>query len=249
MKKRSRSRRWALGLSAVFLLWLFGFYIPVPSIVLLRFRTPSSTAFIEARKERLEKEGKRADIDRRPVPLSSVSPHLIRAVITAEDGRFFEHHGLDFDAIEKAREYNKKQQARGKKGRHGASTITQQLAKNLYLSSERSLLRKAREAAISLTMEAFLGKGRILELYLSVIEWGETTYGCEAAARKYFGTSASQLGPAQAARLAAMIPAPVKFAKDQRRLAARAARIATRAARENPSLEPLEDEDLSEEER
>lgn len=249
VNRRKKWRRFSLGFGALLFLAVFGYVIPVPAILLLRVRDPGSTAFIEARKDRLEKEGKPARIDRRPVPLSRVSPHLIRAVITAEDARFFTHRGIDPDAIAKAREYNKKQEARGKKRRLGASTITQQLAKNLYLSPERSMFRKAREAAIAITMELVLGKARILEIYLSAIEWGETTYGCEAAARKYFGIPASQLNPAQSARLAAMIPSPARFARDPARLAARAEKIAARARREKPSLEPLEDEELSDEER
>lgn len=242
-KGRRRFLRWAgLSFLALFLcFWVF--YVPLPSILLLRFRTPGSTAFIDARKKRLESEGKPPVIRRKPIPLAQVSPHLIRAVLTAEDVHFFEHRGIDWDAVEMAREYNRKAAARGKTRRLGASTITQQLAKNLYLSPERSMERKAREAAIALTMDFLLPKSRILEVYLSSIEWGESVYGCEAAAQFYFKLPAAALTPAQAARLAALIPSPVKLARDPARLQRRAEKIAKRAAREWPSLEILEDED------
>jgi monofunctional biosynthetic peptidoglycan transglycosylase len=138
------------------------------------------------------------------VPLSRISPHLQRAVIAAEDASFLTHEGFDWEGIKDAAWYNL---GTGKMKR-GGSTITQQLAKNLYLSTERSLLRKAREALITRSLEHHLTKERILELYLNVAEWGNGVYGAEAAARHHFGKSAADLTVDEAAWLAAILPAP-----------------------------------------
>jgi monofunctional biosynthetic peptidoglycan transglycosylase len=138
------------------------------------------------------------------VPYERISPHLKRAMIAAEDAKFVDHEGFDWDGIQKALEKNEK------RGRvvAGGSTITQQLAKNLFLSPSRSYLRKAEEAVITLMLEAMLDKRRIFEIYLNVIELGSGVFGAEAAARRYFNVSAAQLSPEQAARLAAMAPNP-----------------------------------------
>jgi monofunctional biosynthetic peptidoglycan transglycosylase len=207
---------------------LFGVFVPIPRILALRLHTPSTTAFLEARREDLLNAGKDGRIDRRPVPLEKVSPHLVTAVLVAEDARFFEHHGIDWDAVKTARARNRRFP---KRRPVGASTITQQLAKNLWLSPERSWLRKGREAAIALTMELLLPKRTILAHYLSGIEWGERVYGCEAAARRYFGVPASALTRPQAAWLAAMIPAPRLFLRNPGRHERRSARILSRMAR------------------
>ncbi len=207
---------------------LFVVVIPVPRIVALRFSPPSTTAFLEARRQLLIGAGKNSRIDRRPVPLEKVSPHLVTAVLVAEDARFFEHHGIDWDAVKAARARNRRYP---KRRPLGASTITQQLAKNLWLSPDRGWVRKGREAAIALTMELLLSKRTILVHYLSGIEWGERVYGCEAAARKYFGVPASALTRSQAAWLAAMIPAPRLFLRSPGRHDRRAARIVSRMAR------------------
>jgi monofunctional biosynthetic peptidoglycan transglycosylase len=220
-----RAARWA---ALSLFLWGILVFVPLPSIVLLRFRPPSTTAFLEARRDALAAAGKDPSIDRRPVPLSAVSPHLVRAVVEAEDARFREHHGIDWKAVAEAREYNRRQAKRPRPRLHGASTLTQQLAKNLYLTPERSLLRKGREAAIAVALELLLPKEKILEHYLSAIEWGERTFGCEAAARSLFGVPASRLSPTQAATLAAMIPNPSWYRAHPDRLARRAARIAAR---------------------
>lgn len=220
---------------------LVGVAVPVPRIVALRFAPPSTTAFLEARRERLLAQGKDGRIDRRPVPLGGVSPHLVTAVLVAEDGRFFEHHGIDWEAVKAAHTRNRRLP---KRRPVGASTITQQLAKNLYLSPSRSWLRKGREAAIALTMELVLPKRTILEHYLSGIEWGERVWGCEAAARRYFGRPASALTREQAAWLAAMIPGPRLFLARPERHQRRAARILARMRRagiDRPLL--LEDDD------
>lgn len=140
------------------------------------------------------------------VPLASISPNLQHAVVAAEDGRFRQHHGFDWIEMQKVVEDDMR---RGRLGR-GGSTITQQLVKNLFLTTERSLIRKGAEFALVPLMEAFLTKDRILELYLNVIEWGPGIYGAEAASEHYYHTPASDLTREQAARLAAIIPAPLK---------------------------------------
>jgi len=131
-------------------------------------------------------------------------------MIAAEDAKFVEHEGFDWDGIQRALDKNER------KGRvvAGGSTITQQLAKNLFLSGSRSYLRKGEEALITLMLEAVLDKRRIFELYLNVIEWGNGVFGCEAASRRYFGVAASQLSVDQAARLAAMAPNPRHYEKN-----------------------------------
>jgi monofunctional biosynthetic peptidoglycan transglycosylase len=138
------------------------------------------------------------------VPYERISPHLKRAVIAAEDSRFLEHEGFDFDAMQKAYEKNLR------KGRlvAGGSTISQQLAKNLFLSDKKTPWRKIEEALITLMLENIMSKRRIMEIYLNVIEWGEGVFGAEAAIRHYYGISSSSLSPEQAARLAAMVPNP-----------------------------------------
>jgi monofunctional biosynthetic peptidoglycan transglycosylase len=141
------------------------------------------------------------------MPLSRVSPHLQRAVIVAEDASFYRHHGFDWEGIRDAASRNWE---RGE-SRRGGSTITQQLAKNLYLSSDKNYLRKIHEAIITRVLEKRLTKRRILELYLNVVEWGQGIYGAEAAARHHFGKSAQDLEPAEAALLAAILPSPRRY--------------------------------------
>lgn len=166
---------------------------------------PSNTAFMEAGLARLqEKKGPDAELRHQWVDYDHISIQLKRAVIAAEDSKFLEHEGFDWEGIEKAVEKNLK------KGRivAGGSTISQQLAKNLFLSASRNPLRKVQEAIITVMIEQTWSKRRILEVYLNVIEWGNGIYGAEAAARRYYKTSAASLGAAQAAHLAAMIPNP-----------------------------------------
>ena len=138
------------------------------------------------------------------VPLSRVSRHLVHAVLAAEDQKFFGHEGVDWEAIEKAVEEDR----RGLRFGRGGSTITQQLAKNLFFTTHRSFVRKAREVIVARWLEEDLGKRRILELYLNVIEWGDGLYGAQSAAQRYYGKPASALDAAEAAGLAAMIPNP-----------------------------------------
>lgn len=175
------------------------------------FFDPSSTSFMRTQQAELRKTRPRAELNYRWADYRAISSHLKRAVITAEDGRFVDHEGVDWDAIGKAWENNQKKGRRVK----GGSTITQQLAKNLFLSGERSYLRKGQELIITYMLEALMSKQRILELYLNVAEWGVGVFGAEAAARHYFGVSAAQLSPYQAARLAAMLPRPRFFDRNR----------------------------------
>jgi monofunctional glycosyltransferase len=165
---------------------------------------PDRTAFMMYRLGEAREKNPNADIKYQWVEYSKISRHLKRAMIAAEDSKFVDHEGFDWEGIELAMEKNRK---RGKYVA-GGSTITQQLAKNLFLSPEKTYLRKGQEAIITLMLEYTLDKERILELYLNVIEWGNGVFGAEAAARRYFGVSAAQLSPEQAARLAAMAPNP-----------------------------------------
>ena len=165
---------------------------------------PATTAFMEARLAIIREKTPTAKIKHQWVPYTKISSHLKRAILVAEDDRFVDHEGFDWDGIQKAMNKNQKQG----KVVAGGSTISQQLAKNLFLSGERSMLRKGEEALITLMMERILAKERILEIYLNVIEWGDGVFGAEAASRHYFGITAAQLSPEQAAKLAAMVPRP-----------------------------------------
>jgi len=190
--------------------------------------TPESTAFMRSRLERLREERPHARISYTWVPYARISPHLKRAVIAAEDAKFFQHEGFDWEGIRKAHEKN----VREGEVVAGGSTITQQLAKNLFLSGERTWWRKAQEAAITGMIELLMEKRRILELYLNVIEWGDAVFGAEAAARYHYGVSAAALGPEQAARLAAIVPSPRSYGPG-RHTAYLARRTATILARMN----------------
>lgn len=166
-----------------------------------------STAFMRAQLKVLQQADPQARLRHEWVPYDRISVHLKRAVIAAEDQRFNMHEGVDWDAIERAWERNQK----GGRVVQGGSTITMQLAKNLFLSGERTYLRKAQELAITWMLEALLDKRRILEIYLNVAEWGVGVFGCEAGAQRHFRIGAAALGPEQAARMAAMLPRPRYF--------------------------------------
>jgi monofunctional glycosyltransferase len=168
---------------------------------------PASTAFMDARLERLHEKNPRATLEYRWVGYQRISPNLKRAIVVAEDAKFLDHEGFDWDGIRTAYERNRQ------KGKvvAGGSTITQQLAKNLFLSGERTWWRKAQEAVITIMLEAVLTKRRILEIYLNVIEWGNGVFGAEAAAHYHFGLSAGELSAEQAAQLAAMVPSPRRY--------------------------------------
>jgi monofunctional biosynthetic peptidoglycan transglycosylase len=187
---------------------------------------PTSTAIMREQLERAREKDPAARLQRRWVPYARISINLKRAVVASEDAKFLDHAGFDWEAIEKAIEKNER------RGRivAGGSTISQQLAKNLLLSGERTWLRKGEEAAITWMLESTMTKRRILELYLNVAEWGDGIFGAEAAARHHFGVSAAQLGPEQAAWLAAILPSPRRY--DRGRMTAYlAGRIATIRAR------------------
>ena len=194
---------WRLAGFALILALLWHLWVAA-CLLWWRWVPPGETAFMALRAEEMREEGRVARIDYRWVDYARISPHLKRALVASEDAKFLNHEGFDWDGIEKAMQKNLR------RGRivAGGSTISQQLAKNLFLSSERSLLRKVEEAVITVMLEALLPKRRILELYCNVIEWGDGVFGAEAAARHYFRVPAGALGPAQAARLAAMVPNP-----------------------------------------
>jgi len=201
----------------------------IPRTGELQTNNPASTSLIEARNREFRSRGVAPKRFQIWVPLDRISPSLQRAVIAGEDNNFATHHGFDYQAIQRAwdqaqKEAEKEAQREGENDswlpnlpdfKRGASTISQQLAKNLYLSSERSFMRKGQEAIITYFMERNLSKKRILELYLNVIEWGSGVFGAEAAAQKYFGIHASQLSVDQAARLAAMAPNPRFYERNQ----------------------------------
>lgn len=191
-----------VGLPAggVALYWL----ATIPDVSGLATTNPSSTALMETRMAEAREQDRSDQPDWTWVPLSYISPYLQRAVIVAEDASFYQHKGFDWEGIKDAAVRNFEQ---GKLQR-GGSTITQQLAKNLYLSSEKNLLRKITEALITYELEQRLPKRRILEIYLNVAEWGQGVYGAEAAARHHFVKSAKDLTSTEAALLAAILPAP-----------------------------------------
>lgn len=165
---------------------------------------PSSSAFMDAGLSRLQDKNPDAELRHKWVAYERISPHLKRSIIAAEDSKFLDHEGFDVEGIQNAVEKNIK------KGKlvAGGSTISQQLAKNLFLSGSRNFIRKGQEAIITLMIESTWSKRRILEVYLNVIEWGNGVYGAEAAARRYYKTSAANLSARQAAQLAAMVPNP-----------------------------------------
>jgi monofunctional biosynthetic peptidoglycan transglycosylase len=198
-------------------LWFLG------HLVYWSYANPSSSAFMD---RYLEKPGAR--LRHAWVPYGRISEHLKRAVIAAEDAKFLDHEGFDWEAIQEAVRKNEK---RGKVVA-GASTISQQLAKNLFLTGERSWLRKAQEAAITWMMERTLSKRRILEIYLNVAEWGDGVFGAEAAARHHFGVPASALSVEQAAWLAAILPSPRRYDRGRGTpyIAGRMATISSRMA-------------------
>ncbi len=184
-----------------------GTFFITPDIGELAKKNPGKTAFMQWREEQWAKEGKKKAITQRWVPMSQVSPMLLKAVLIGEDDKFYQHEGFDYEALEQAFEKNMKE------GRFaaGASTISQQLTKNLFLSPEKSITRKLKEAILTWRMEHTLSKRRILELYVNVAEWGDGIFGIEAAARHHFHKPASALTSMEAARLAAVLPNPIRF--------------------------------------
>jgi monofunctional biosynthetic peptidoglycan transglycosylase len=185
-----------------------GLHFIYPDVSVLKKENPKKSAFMQYREEEWVREGKKYTIQQVWVPYAAISPYVIKAVLIGEDDKFWQHEGFDYEAMQKAIEKDIK----AKKFKLGGSTISQQLAKNLFLSPSRNPLRKIREALITWRMERTLSKKRILELYLNVAEWGDRgIFGIETAARHYYGKSASALGPEEASRLAAVLPNPRKF--------------------------------------
>ena len=194
-------------------------------IAAMNWIDPPSSSFQRSEAWRMLAEHGRIEWSRQWVPYAQISPHLKRAVIASEDAGFSEHSGVEWDAIERALEKNQRAEARAEKMQArnperavaakvvGGSTITQQLAKNLFLSGERTRLRKGQELLLTLMLEALLTKQRILEIYLNSVEWGDGIFGAQAAARHYFHKDAARLGAEEAARLAVMLPAPKRFEK------------------------------------
>jgi monofunctional biosynthetic peptidoglycan transglycosylase len=204
-----RAIGWLLAALAIALVAVQAWY--AANILWWRSHPVGETSFMAFRMDDLRAKNPKATLKYSWVPYDRISNNLKRAMVAAEDAKFIEHEGFDWDGIQLAMEKNQK------KGRvvAGGSTITQQLAKNLFLTPARSYVRKAEEAVITVMLEAILDKRRILEIYLNVIEWGSGVFGAEAAARHYFGVSAAQLSPEQAARLAAVAPNPRFYERNQ----------------------------------
>jgi len=224
MKLRRKIILWLVALPLALLLLIQAWYLL--HIYWWVNHNPTSTAFMRTQLEKLQEKNPKAKLQHTWVPYNRISVHLKRAIIAAEDANFAEHDGVDWEALQKAYEKN------AKKGKvvSGGSTITQQLAKNLFLSGQRSYMRKAEEMAITFMLEMVMDKRRIFEIYLNVIELGSGVFGAEAGAQRYFGVSAAALGPSEAARLAVMLPNPRYFGKhmDSNYLARRSALIQQR---------------------
>ena len=209
-RKAGSSRRWDkwVFLGPILLVLAIQLYFFVMVCWYAMFN-PSSTSFMRQQLSELQEKNPNARLKHQWVPYERISNNLKRAVVASEDANFSDHGGVDWEAIERAYERNN----RRSKVVGGGSTITQQLAKNLFLSGSRSYLRKAQEMVITFMLETVMSKKRILEVYLNVVEYGRGVFGAEAAARHYFKTSAASLNPAQAARLAVMLPNPRYYDK------------------------------------
>ncbi len=210
----------AFALLLLYQVWLFGW------VVWYAYQPPVSTAVMREELALLHEKDPKRTLDYRWVPYARISNHLKRAAVAAEDANFIEHGGIDWDAIEKAYEHNRQlaeaAEVARERGRtaprrpiHGGSTITQQVAKNLFRSNSRNYVRKAQEVVITYMIETVMSKQRILEIYLNIAELGEGVFGAEAAARHYFHVPAANLSASQAARLAAMLPRPKFYDKHQ----------------------------------
>jgi monofunctional glycosyltransferase len=197
--------------SVLFLLFFFYQLWILLHIILWTVINPGESAFMETRLEHLQEKDEKATLRHQWVNYNQISINIKQAVIAAEDAKFIDHEGFDWEGIEKAYEKNK----RRKKIVAGGSTISQQLAKNLFLSNQRTPWRKAEETIITLMLETILSKQRILEIYLNVIEWGNNVYGIEAASLRYFSSHAKDLNSFQSAKLASMIPNPKYYERHQ----------------------------------
>jgi monofunctional biosynthetic peptidoglycan transglycosylase len=222
-------KRLLLIVVALLVAWIAFQWFTFPDVEDLEDSDPKTTAFMDRRRAELRRAGKDDTLQYQWVSYGRISPHLRRAVLVAEDNEFYEHEGVDLEAMREAvrRDWKRKRVT------HGGSTITQQLAKNLYLSPSRNPIRKIKEYFIARELERHLTKKRILELYLNVVEMGQRIYGAEAAARAYFGKSAAALTPNEAALLAGSLPNPraMNPGSPNRRLRARQAMILSRMRR------------------
>lgn len=201
--KKLWSWKWRIVLGLLLVLLLYQAWILVQIAWWVK-HNPATSSFMDQRLLVMQGRNPDAELQHQWIPYAKISSHLKRAVVAAEDAKFIDHEGFDWDGIQHAYEKNLK------KGRvvAGGSTISQQLAKNLFLSTKRTPWRKAEEAIITVMLEAMMSKRRILEIYLNVVEWGNGVFGAEAAARHYWHISAAKLSAVQAARLAAMVPNP-----------------------------------------
>ena len=196
-----------LALLCLFLLWQGWYFVRV---MWWKYVDPDMTSFMRIRLEELHEQRPEAELRHQWVPYEQISRHLKRAVVAAEDDKFIDHEGFDWEGMQKALEKN---QRKGKVVA-GGSTISQQMAKNLFLSASKTPWRKAQEAIITVWLELLWDKRRILEVYLNSVEWGQGVFGAEAAAQRYFKTPAAALSAEQAARLAVMLPAPRRYERN-----------------------------------
>ncbi|MEE8425296.1 MAG: monofunctional biosynthetic peptidoglycan transglycosylase [Elusimicrobiota bacterium] len=188
-------------------LLVVGYWSWLPDVSDLRSQNLMTTRYVRIYVNRIRRKGERPSVAMRWATLSEISPYLIRAVLIAEDDRFYRHHGVDWRQFKKAVRYNVRKRSLAR----GASTITQQVARNLFLGPSRRPRRKIKEILLARHLERELEKDRILELYLNIVEWGEGVFGAEAASRTYFGKSASDLTPEEAVELAAALPSPYRW--------------------------------------
>ncbi len=200
-------KRFVFPFALLIVVFSLAYVVLMPDVSLLKKENPGKTSFMKYRERECEKKGRKYRISQVWAPLSRISPYLKKAVLIAEDDKFWKHEGFDYETMQKAIEKDIK----ARKFKLGGSTVSQQLAKNLYLSPSKNPLRKTAEALITWRMEKVLSKKRILELYLNVVEWGDGIFGAEAASRHYFGKSSADLSPEEASRLAAVLPNPIKY--------------------------------------
>ena len=205
-----RFMKYIFVIAVVVVACFIGFYLVYPDVTILKKVNPKKTSFMQYRENQWQAKGKRLHIQKKWVSLARVSPYLIKAIIVAEDDKFWLHRGFDMDAIQHALEKNLEQG----KFKMGGSTISQQLVKNLYLTPAKSPVRKLKEAIITWRLEQALTKRRILELYINVVEWGNGIFGAEMASQRYFGKPATLLTAKEASKLAAILPNPIRFKVD-----------------------------------
>lgn len=248
--KRARPLRLLLAAAALCAASAAAWVLWLPDVRPLKRSWPKTTAYIELRKRQAKAKGRALALSWEPVPLGSVSENLQKAVITAEDDEFWRHDGVDWPAIRAAWERNRREG----KFAAGGSTMTMQLARNLYLSPSKNPLRKLKEILIARRLEKELGKRRILELYLSSVEWGKGIFGCEAAARAYFAKPCSELTMDESVAMAVVLPNPRRWdpakrgryvERNSRRILDRmaAAELARARAAGEPEIEDDEPED------